>query len=87
MAYADECLTIEEAMLVSYSRGKASKESTTIFGAMAAVGLNHREVAKILPSDVDIACHNSVDSTTVSGPAETVRLFVNDLAAKNIFAR
>lgn len=74
-------------MLASYSRGKASKESKTILGAMAAIGLNHREVSKIIPSDVDIACHNSVDSTTISGPAESVRIFVKELTDKNIFAR
>lgn len=74
-------------MLASYSRGKASNESKNIFGAMAAIGINHREVSKILPTDIDIACHNSVDSTTISGPAESVRAFVKELTDKNIFAR
>ena len=54
---------------------------------MAAVGINHREVKKLLPHDIDIACHNSIDSTTISGPAESVRAFVQELTEKNIFAR
>lgn len=86
-AYADNCFTIEEAILASYSRGKASAESKTILGAMAAIGINHKEVKKLLPTDIDIACHNSVDSTTISGPADSVRAFVKDLTAKNVFAR
>lgn len=87
VAYADGCFTIEEAIMASYSRGKASAESKTIQGAMAAIGINHREVKKLVPRDIDIACHNSIDSTTISGPAESVRAFVQELTEKNIFAR
>lgn len=87
VAYADGCLTIEEAMQVSYCRGKAGQETNTISGAMAAIGLNHLKVSSLLPNDVDIACHNSVDSTTVSGPVESVRAFVKKMNNENIFAR
>jgi fatty acid synthase, animal type len=86
-AYADGCFTIEEAMLASYSRGKASAESQTINGAMAAVGMNHKDVKKVLPHDIDIACHNSLDSTTISGPADSVRAFVQELSSQEIFAK
>lgn len=87
VAYADGCFTVEEAILASYSRGKASAESKTIKGAMAAIGINHKDVRKMLPNDIDIACHNSIDSTTISGPADSVRAFVQELTEKNIFAR
>lgn len=87
VAYADNCFSIEEAMLASYSRGKASAESKTINGAMAAVGMNHKDVKKILPHDIDIACHNSLDSTTITGPADSVRSFVQELSSQDIFAR
>lgn len=86
-AYADGCFTLEEATLAAYSRGKASLESENIAGAMAAVGMNYRDVEKIVPDDIDIACHNSVDSTTVSGPLASVKAFVAELSAENIFAR
>lgn len=86
-AYADGCFTLEETILAAHARGEASLKSTNIQGAMAAVGMNYREVEKIIPDDVDIACHNSTDSTTVSGPAESVKTFINELSAKNIFAK
>lgn len=86
-AYADGCSSLEEVMLASYSRGLASAESITINGAMAAVGMNHKELEKNLPEEIDIACHNSLDSTTISGPSENVKAFVKELSDKNVFAR
>ncbi|CRK94451.1 CLUMA_CG007958, isoform A [Clunio marinus] len=86
-AYADNCFTVEEAMLASYSRGKASAEAKCIRGAMAAIGMNHKDVVKIVPNDIDIACHNSIDSTTISGPVDSVKAFVQELKSQNVFAR
>lgn len=86
-AYGDGCWTAKETILAAYARGVASCESKSIKGAMAAVGLNFRDVEKTLPASIDIACHNGVDSTTISGPADDVRAFVNQLKEKNIFAR
>ncbi|KAG5675543.1 hypothetical protein PVAND_005439 [Polypedilum vanderplanki] len=86
-AYGDGCWTAEETILAAYARGVASCESKTIDGAMAAVGLNFREVEKSLPSTIDIACHNGADSTTISGPANAVREYVKQLKEKNIFAK
>lgn len=37
-AYADGCLTLEQAVLSSYARGIASNEAETIKGMMAAIG-------------------------------------------------
>lgn len=37
-AYADGCLTLEQAVLASYERGMASINTKTIKGMMAAVG-------------------------------------------------
>lgn len=42
---------------------------------------------KILPSSVDIACHNGPDSCTISGPYEEVESFIEKLGHKDIFAR
>lgn len=86
-AYGDGCWTAEETILAAYARGIASNESKTIEGAMAAIGLNFRDVEKSLPPTIDIACHNGVDSTTISGPAEDVKKYVEELKTKNIFAR
>lgn len=86
-SYADGCFTAEETILAAYARGSSSNESKTIEGAMAAIGMNHVELENILPQDIDVACHNALDSTTISGPAESVRVFIEEMKEKKIFAR
>lgn len=86
-AYADGCFTAEETILAAFSRGEASAETKVIAGAMAAIGINHKELEKILPQEIDIACHNSIDSTTISGPEKAVAAFVDEMKKKNIFAK
>jgi fatty acid synthase len=54
---------------------------------MAAVGLNFKDVEKNLPSSIDIACHNGIESTTISGKAEDVRKYLGELKSQNIFAK
>jgi fatty acid synthase len=60
-----------------------------IDGAMAAVGLSAEELTKlnIIPEDIDIACYNSANSCTISGPAQSVKSFVDELKSRNIFAK
>lgn len=86
-AYADGCFTAEETILIAHARGESSNESETIDGAMAAVGMHHTDLLDILPQDIDVACHNGADSTTISGPVESVKEFVEELKGKKIFAR
>ncbi|XP_023313671.1 fatty acid synthase-like [Trichogramma pretiosum] len=86
-AYADGCFTAEQMILSAYSRGKASLEANIIRGSMAAVGLGYEKLKPMCPADIEIACHNSAESSTVSGPAEAMKAFVADLQAKKIFAR
>ena len=86
-AYADGCLTAEETILAAFTRGSIAVESNVVVGGMAAVGLHHSEVLKILPSDLDIACHNGTSSTTVSGPIESIKAFVTKLEADDIFVK
>ncbi|CAG2059075.1 unnamed protein product, partial [Timema podura] len=50
-------------------------------------GLGHKEIKALCPPEVDVACHNSINSSTISGPEHIVIQFVNDLKKKNIFAR
>lgn len=85
-AYADGCLTVEETIIAAHARGEASCQQS-INGAMAAVGLNFMDLEKILPEDVDIACHNGDDSTTISGPIESIEKVVNKLKEGKIFAK
>jgi fatty acid synthase, animal type len=86
-SYCDGCTTLEETILIAHARGQASNNTKQITGGMAAVGMSHFEVEKILPDDIDVACHNSADSTSISGPADSVTAFVNRLSDDKVFAR
>ncbi|XP_001605700.1 fatty acid synthase [Nasonia vitripennis] len=86
-AYADGCFTAEQMILAAYSRGMASIEAKVVHGSMAAVGLGYKDVKNLCPPDIEVACHNSAESSTISGPAESMKAFVAQLQAKNIFAR
>lgn len=39
------------------------------------------------PPDIEVACHNGPDSCTISGPADSMKAFVANLQAKDIFAK
>jgi fatty acid synthase, animal type len=86
-AYADGSMTAEQMILAAYSRGMASVETKAIFGSMAAVGLGYRNIRKMLPAGIEVACHNSSHSCTISGPGDLVADFVIELKKKKIFAR
>ncbi|XP_044017897.1 fatty acid synthase-like isoform X2 [Aphidius gifuensis] len=86
-AYADGCFTAEQMVLAAYSRGLASLETDTIRGSMAAVGLGYSGMKDLCPPDIQVACHNSPESSTISGPADSMKAFVAKLTAQKIFAR
>ncbi|XP_022831505.1 fatty acid synthase [Spodoptera litura] len=86
-AYADGCFTAEEMILSAYSRGLASIETPFIKGSMAAVGLSYTQVKSMCPPEIEVACHNGPDSSTISGPADIMKNFVAKLSAQGIFAK
>jgi fatty acid synthase, animal type len=86
-AYADGCFTAGEMVLSAYARGKTSIESAVLRGSMAAVGLSYKSTKPLLKQGIEIACHNSTESCTISGPAEKVSDFVAELKSKGIFAK
>uniref|UniRef100_A0A2H8TDM0 Fatty acid synthase n=1 Tax=Melanaphis sacchari TaxID=742174 RepID=A0A2H8TDM0_9HEMI len=86
-AYADGCFTTEEMILSAYARGRASIETELIPGMMAAIGLGYDQIKDQLPHDIDVACHNSATSCTISGPVDSINEFVSELKSKNIFAK
>lgn len=86
-AYADGCFTAEEMILSAYFRGLTSLETKVVYGSMAAVGIGYEQLKDIVPKEIVIACHNSSESSTISGPADKISEFVNALKAKNIFAK
>ncbi|KAM8707436.1 hypothetical protein ACLKA7_011511 [Drosophila subpalustris] len=86
-AYADGGLTAEQMILASYYRGKVSVDLEKIKGSMAAVGIGYKAIKHILPETIEVACHNSADSCTISGPIVDVGRFVAELKSKDIFAK
>ncbi|KAH8295236.1 hypothetical protein KR018_009015 [Drosophila ironensis] len=86
-AYADGGLTLQQMILAAYYRGRVSLDLDKITGSMAAVGIGYKTILRILPESIEVACHNSPDSCTISGPMEDVGQFVADLKAKGIFAK
>lgn len=86
-AYADGCFTEEQMLLAAYARGVISRETEVVEGAMAAIGLSYTQIRSRLPPSIEVACHNSPDSATISGPKEDVANFVAQAAEQKIFAR
>ncbi|KAH7644723.1 fatty acid synthase-like protein 3 [Dermatophagoides farinae] len=88
-AYADGCLTAEQALLTSYWRGKTVQDAESYLpkGLMAAVGMTVLELEKICPDGVYVACHNGKNSVTISGLYEPMIEFIERLKSENIFVR
>ncbi|KAK9504077.1 hypothetical protein O3M35_010502 [Rhynocoris fuscipes] len=86
-AYADGCLTAEQTILAAYARGRASIEVDLITGMMAAVGNGYKQMKDELPPTIEVACHNSAKSCTLSGPAEDMQKYVASIKEKGIFAK
>lgn len=51
------------------------------------VGKGYNQIKDLLPDEIDVACHNSHDSCTLSGPAEIMNDFMKHLTEKDIFCR
>lgn len=50
-------------------------------------GRGYEQIRDSLPEGVEVACHNSADNCTLTGPAELVTELVEKLRKENIFAR
>ena len=55
--------------------------------ADVVVGMTWKEAHDRCPKGVIPACHNSTDTVTVSGPAESVATFVAELQKEGVFAK
>jgi len=51
------------------------------------VGMTWEEAHRRCPEGVVPACHNSLDTVTVSGAADTVNGFVTELQKEGVFAK
>ncbi|GBN56586.1 Fatty acid synthase [Araneus ventricosus] len=86
-AYADGSFTAEQTVLAAFWKGKAVEDSNLQTGAMAALGMTWSQVNKCCPKDIFPACHNAEDSVTISGPKDSMKVFVDALKAENVFVR
>ncbi|KOB76786.1 Uncharacterized protein OBRU01_05235 [Operophtera brumata] len=86
-AYADGCFTAEEMILSAYNRGLVSVQTPFIRGSMAAVGLGYKAILPLCPPEIEVACHNSAESSTISGPIDIMKKFVSQLTGRGIFAK
>ncbi|XP_039289774.1 fatty acid synthase isoform X4 [Nilaparvata lugens] len=86
-AYADGCFTVEETILCAHARGRASLETNLIKGVMAAVGMGYQQIKDELPASIEVACHNSASSCTLSGPAADMEAYIQQLKDRKVFAK
>jgi acyl transferase domain-containing protein len=77
-AYASGAITAAEAVTAAYYRGLVTKQQARP-GAMAAVGLGRKDVARLLTDAVTIACENSPENTTISGDADQIDIVVEKI--------
>lgn len=72
-AYAAGAISFGSAISAAYYRGLCTKRAPKD-GGMAAIALGVKEIEPCLPSkDVAIACENSPEITTISGPISQVK--------------
>ncbi|KAF6203220.1 hypothetical protein GE061_003638 [Apolygus lucorum] len=86
-AYADGCFTAEQMILSAYARGRASVEAELIKGMMAAVGKGYHQMKNEIPESIEVACHNSSSSCTLSGPATDMEAYIKTLKDQGVFAK
>jgi len=78
-AYADGCLTTEEALLTSYWRGVITENDQKLpKGLMAAVGLSWDQTKKLCPKGVEVVCNNSEELVTISGKLSKFIIFFSN---------
>ena len=87
-AYADKSFDAEQAILSAYFRAATVRSHVLDrTGAMAAVGMRWEEARSCCPEGVFAACHNALDSVTISGPRTAVSDLVERLKSSGTFAK
>lgn len=97
-AYSSEAISFEDAIKVSYHRGRLTselrKESKGTPGAMMAVGASPQVVKQSIEQlgaaaapKITIACYNSPSSVTVSGDEDIVKALKGKLDEQDVWNR
>ena len=53
----------------------------------SVIGKGYNEIKDCLPETIEVACHNSANSCTLSGPTDDVEKYVEQLKEQKIFAK
>ena len=88
-AYASGKISMEEAIIVAFFRGRAVSRND-VKGLMLAVGAGEVDVRLAMDDrfpNVTIACHNSPNSVTLSGDSDEVLAAKLVFEGKNLFTR
>nr|XP_050845903.1 fatty acid synthase-like [Vespula vulgaris] len=83
-AYADGSLTAEETILAAYFQGISVIEAKIPHCCVALIGLGHKDIKDLCPDDIDVVCHNGPKSTTITGPSESMKTFIEKLRTTKI---
>lgn len=87
-AYASGLITAAEAIIIAFSRGQ-SVSHNSMDGSMLAVGLGASAIQSFLEAfdSIAIACHNSLESVTLSGDISQILALKERFNEEGIFAR
>ncbi|KAL2715897.1 fatty acid synthase-like [Vespula squamosa] len=83
----DGSFTTEETILAAYSQGISVIEAKIPHFSVAVVGLGYKDVRDLCPDDIDVAYHNGSESSTIIGPAQSMKAFVEKLQTSEIIAK
>ncbi|XP_048505788.1 fatty acid synthase-like [Athalia rosae] len=83
-AYAVGDLTAKQTILIAYFQGLASIQVQTIRGSMATVECSSTDLKILCPSDIEIACYNGPRTSTISGPADSLKKVISKLQEMKI---
>ena len=59
----------------------------TIVASELPLGLGYNEIKDRLPPGIQVACHNSGESCTLSGPEKEMQEYIGRLKERGIFAK
>lgn len=77
-AYASGHLSMDKAIIIAYYRGYVTRNNNSL-GTMAAVALRAERLTPFLENDVEIACENSPNSSTLSGLSASISTVLQKL--------
>ena len=88
-AYASGYISMEEAIIIAFLRGRAASQNQNK-GLMLAVGAGESEIRADIEGrfpNVTLACHNSPKSMTLSGDTNEILAIENLFKTKKVFTR